>query len=164
MNIPYLIALRISGQLAGVCLSGIWLLTGLLSQAASTPPSAASAKYQFDGTISRTVLENFLARSISVEGVFNGRGDLEDNLRMLKSIGVKYAGRSLCLWGAERDFLANLERARQQVPKAIAADPQMVLQAFVFNNTFVMASRHPLLFRALLRHPSRSPPSAPPSS
>src|SRR5438105_4651650 len=132
MNIPYLIALRISGQLAGVCLSGIWLLTGLLSQAASTPPSAASAKYQFDGTISRTVLENFLARSISVEGVFNGRGDLEDNLRMLKSIGVKYAGRSLCLWGAERDFLANLERAKQQVPKAIAADPEMILEACVF--------------------------------
>ena len=64
--------------------------------------------------------------------MFNGRGDLDDNLRMLKGLGVKYAGRSLCLWGAENNFLANLERARKQVPKAIAADPEMVLEACVF--------------------------------
>jgi hypothetical protein len=88
--------------------------------------------YRFDGTISRKVLENYLSRSISVEGVFNGRGDLDDNIRMLKSIGVKYAGRSLCLWGAENNFLANIERARQQVPKARAADPEMILEACVF--------------------------------
>ena len=87
MNIPYLIALRISGQLAVICLSGIWLLTGLLSQAASTPPSAGSGKYQFDGTISRPVLENFLARSISVEGVFNGRGDGVYSFRVNKDGG-----------------------------------------------------------------------------
>jgi hypothetical protein len=88
--------------------------------------------YHFDRTISREVLENYLARSISVEGVFNGRGDLDDNIRMLKGLGVKYAGRSLCLWGAENNFLANMERARKQVPKAIAADPEMVLEACVF--------------------------------
>jgi len=64
--------------------------------------------------------------------VFNGRGDLDDNLRMLKSLGVKYAGRSLCLWGAENNFLANLERARRQTPKALAADPEMILEACVF--------------------------------
>jgi hypothetical protein len=98
----------------------------------SEPCASQPGKYHFDGTISRSVLENFLARSISVEGVFNGRGDLEDNLRMLKSIGVKYAGRSLCLWAAENNFLANLERAKQQVPKAIATDPEIVLEACVF--------------------------------
>jgi hypothetical protein len=91
-----------------------------------------SGKYQFDGTISRQVLENFLARSISVEGVFNGRGDLDESIRMLKGLGVKYAGRSLCLWGAENNFLANLERAKKQAPKAIAADPEIVLEACVF--------------------------------
>jgi len=55
----------------------------------------AAGKYRFDGTISRPVLENFLARSISVEGVFNGRGDLEDNIRMLKSIGDRLPGAGL---------------------------------------------------------------------
>src|SRR5438874_5771845 len=124
--------MRIFGELGVTYLRGGCLLIGLWAQAASTPAHAASGKYQFDGTISRPVLENFLARSISVEGVFNGRGDLEDNLRMLKSVGVKYAGRSLCLWGAENNFLSNVERAREQVPKAIAAAPEIVLEACVF--------------------------------
>jgi hypothetical protein len=100
--------------------------------AVTLPPIPKDSAYYFDGTISREVLERFLARSISVEGVFNGRGNLEDNIRMFKSIGVKYAGRSLCLWGAENNFLANIERARQQVPKALAADPEMILEACVF--------------------------------
>ena len=122
------------------CLAPIFLAAGHWSSelrvdaAAPQPVQAAPrlGEYYFDRTISRDVLENYLSRSISVEGVFNGRGNLDDNLRMLKSIGAKYAGRSLCLWGAENNFLANIERARQQVPKAIAADPEIILEACVF--------------------------------
>jgi hypothetical protein len=54
--------------------------------------------YRFDGTISCPVLENYLSRSVSMEGLLNGRGDLDDNIRMLKSTGAKFIGRSLCLW------------------------------------------------------------------
>ena len=67
-----------------------------------------------------------------MEGLFNGQGDLADNLRMLKRIGAKYIGRSLCLWNGEANFLHNLERAKQQVPKALAADPDLILEACVF--------------------------------
>ena len=84
-----------------------------VADAVETPPATRPGGYQFDRTISREVLENYLSRSITIEGMFNGRGDLDDNIRMLKSVGVKYAGRSLCLWGAENSFLANLERARE---------------------------------------------------
>ncbi len=108
------------------------LLAGSLLAVHLAPAAEPSNKYQFDGTISRQVLEHYLARSISVEGVFNGRGDLDDNIRMLKNVGVKYAGRSLCLWGAENDFLANIDRAKKQVPKARAADQEMILEACVF--------------------------------
>ena len=101
------------------------------------------AAFSSTGQYSREVLENYLSRSITVEGVFNGRGNLEDNIRMLKSIGVKYAGRSLCLWGAENNFLANIERARQQVPKAIAADPEMILEACVFETVSPRVERLP---------------------
>jgi hypothetical protein len=133
MRIERVIGIRISWRVAGICLlAGSLLHIGLPARAAGAAPVEPSGKYQFDGTISREVLENFLARSISVEGVFNGKGDLDDNLRILKSLGVKYAGRSLCLWGAENNFLANLERAKKEVPKAIAADPEMVLEACVF--------------------------------
>ena len=85
MNIPHNITTRISGHLVGICLAAFCLHLGLSAQAASTPPGPAAGPYHFDGTISRPVLENFLARSISVEGVFNGRGDLEEETNILKT-------------------------------------------------------------------------------
>lgn len=89
-------------------------------------------RFKFDGTISREVLEDYLSRAITMEGLLNGRGDLEDNIRMLKSIGAKFIGRSLCLWGGEANLLRNLQRAGRQCPKVHAADPEMVLQACIF--------------------------------
>jgi len=51
---------------------------------------------------------------------------------MLTSVGAKYIGRSLCLWGAEADFLRNLERARTEASRMLAADPDAMLEACVF--------------------------------
>src|SRR6516225_2647396 len=110
------------------------LLSLVLSQAiyaSDEAPAKGSPNYQFDRSISREVLENYLARSITMEGLLNGRGDFDDNIRMLKSIGAKFIGRSLCLWGGEGNLLRNLERARQQFPKVHEADPDMVLQACI---------------------------------
>jgi pimeloyl-ACP methyl ester carboxylesterase len=99
------------------------------------PPSQADLKsrdYRFDGMISRKVLENYLSRAISMEGLLNGRGDLVDNIRMLKDTGAKFIGRALCLWGGEANLMSNLERARDQIPKVHAVDSEMVLQACIF--------------------------------
>ncbi len=104
--------------------------TGVAGEPSLAPPKPRD--YHFDGTMSREVLENYLSRSISMEGLLNGRGDLDDNIRMLKETGAKFIGRSLCLWGREADLIRNLERARQQIPKVHAADPEMILQACIF--------------------------------
>lgn len=94
--------------------------------------NVVSGAFQFDGKISRPVLENYLARSICMEGMLQGRGNLEDNIRMLKYTGAKYIGRALCLWNAENDFTNNVARARAAVPLVRAADPDIVLEACVF--------------------------------
>jgi hypothetical protein len=94
--------------------------------------AAPAHSYSFDRIISREVLENYLSRSISMEGLLNGRGDLDDNIRMLKSVGAKYIGRSICLWGNEASLLSNLDRAKQQLPQVHAADPEMILEACIF--------------------------------
>ena len=94
--------------------------------------AAPARSYSFDRIISRKVLENYLSRAISMEGLLNGRGDLDDNIRMLKSVGAKYIGRSLCLWANEANLLANLDRARQQLPQVHATDPEMILEACIF--------------------------------
>jgi len=108
---------------------------GLLVAAGSArgaEPAAAGREYRFDRTISREVLENYLSRAITMEGMLNGRGDLDDHLRMLTHVGAKFIGRSLCLWGGEGRLIENLARARRQAPRAHAADPDMILQACIF--------------------------------
>jgi hypothetical protein len=82
------------------------LLAGLaigLSHNATAANATALSKnpWHFDRTISREVLENYLSRAITMEGMLHGRGNFEDNLRMLRSIGAKFIGRSVCLWGGE---------------------------------------------------------------
>ena len=104
----------------------------LAGDAAPSPDKPGGAAYAFDRTISREVLENYLSRSITMEGLLNGRGDLQDNIRMLTGIGAKFVGRALCLWGGEAQILTNLERARKQTPLLHAADPEMVLQSCIF--------------------------------
>ena len=109
-----------------------YLTASTFAVADDVNPVSGPGGYQFNGTISRQVLENYLSRSITMEGLLNGRGDLNDNIRMLKSMGAKYVGRALCLWGAENDFTNNIERAREEVPQVLAADPDMILEACVF--------------------------------
>jgi hypothetical protein len=108
------------------------LLVASCAVAAETNAVSRPGEFRFDGKISREVLDNYLSRSITMEGLLNGRGDLQDNIRMLKSIGAKYIGRALCLWNAENDFSNNVQRAREAVPQVLAADPEMVLEACVF--------------------------------
>ena len=105
-------------------------IEGAAPRVAAAPPGQPD--YRFDGSISRAVLDNYLSRSITVEGLLNGRGDLQDNLAMLTRTGAKFIGRSLCLWGGEDRLLANLDRARQEVPLVRATDRDMILEACVF--------------------------------
>jgi len=123
-----------AGKSAGLSLAVATWLGGFLASAADPAPvgPSSSGPYAFHQTITRAVLEHYLARAITMEGLLNGRGDLDDNIRMLKTTGAKFIGRSLCLWGGEANLRANLERAKQQVPRVHAADPDMILQACIF--------------------------------
>ena len=95
-------------------------------------PTQRQRSYKFKRTISREVLGNYLSRAISIEGLLNGRGDLNDNIRMLHSVGAKYIGRSICLWGGEAKLLENFDRVKQQLPMVHAVDREMVLEACIF--------------------------------
>ena len=99
---------------------------------AAIPSSHRLRNYNFDGTISREVLENYLSRAITMQGLLNGIGNLNDNIRMLKHIGAQYMGRSICLWGGEGNLLANFERARRQMPLVRTASPDAIFEACIF--------------------------------
>jgi hypothetical protein len=125
----------------GGCVERRWFLSSCLAASALALANKESGgallwkhagNYKFNRTISREVLGNYLSRSICMEGLLNGRGDLNDNIRMLTHTGAKYIARSICLWGNEANLLSNFERAKQQLPQVHAADPEMVLEACIF--------------------------------
>ena len=96
-------------------------------------PWSHRRNYDFSRIISREVLDNYLSRAITMEGMLNGSSNLDDDIRMLNHIGAKYIGRSFIMWGDdEADLLQNFERAKQQVPQVHAADPGMILEACIF--------------------------------
>jgi hypothetical protein len=107
-------------------------------------PFPPAPDYHFDTSISRAVLDNYLSRSISMEGLLNGRGDLGDNIRMLRQTGAKFIGRSICLWGREADLMANFSRAKLQVPQVLADDPDRILEACIFEIVTAQVDQVPI--------------------
>ena len=90
--------------------------------------------YRFDGKISREVLENYLSRSITMTEIYRSPGNLDDDIRMLKNIGAKFAGRTIYLWGGEARINDPkfLEQGKELVVRIHKNDPDVVLQAALF--------------------------------
>src|SRR6266567_7577235 len=92
--------------------------------------------YHFDGSMSEEVLRSYLSRSMTTMYLLTGHGDFDDNLRVLTNCGVKFAGRAVYQWGREEGgapALPNkLELAKANAAKIHRADPELILQACIF--------------------------------
>ena len=66
--------------------------------------------FTFDGKISREVLENYLSRSVTAAGLFESE-TLEDDLRAIKEMGVKFLGRASGIWYMVMDDEEHFQRA-----------------------------------------------------
>ena len=75
---------------------------------------AFAREYRFDGSISEAVLRSYLSRSMTTLDLVTGHGDLDDNIRMLKDCGVKFAGRTIYLWGQEADLPRKLATGKEE--------------------------------------------------
>lgn len=107
---------------------------GLLLILAGSTVSARD--YRFDGKMSEEVLRNYLSRSMTMMYLLTGHGDFADNLRMMTNCGVKFAGRAVYQWGREEggesSLPRKLERAQENAAQIHAADPEIILQACIF--------------------------------
>ena len=86
--------------------------------------------YFFKWKISRTVLENYLARSATVASLLHLT--LDDDLRMMQNTGVKYAGRVIWMWGGESKIDALIDKGIPLVKRIHAMDPDIILQGAIF--------------------------------
>src|SRR5258706_7426383 len=92
--------------------------------------------YRFDGSMSEEVLRSYLSRSMTTMYLLSSHGDFDDNLRMLTNCGVKFAGRAVYQWGREEGeapaIPKKLEQAKAKAAKVHGTDPELVLQACIF--------------------------------
>ena len=93
---------------------------------------AQERDYAFDGSISREVLENYLSRSMTNMDLLMGRGNFDDNLRMIQNTGVKFAGRAIYRWGGETALPNLLKSGKLAARNVHAMDPDIILQAGEF--------------------------------
>jgi hypothetical protein len=105
---------------------------------------AEPRNYAFDGTISREVLENYLSRSITLMSFLMNPKDSEDNIRMLKNIDAKFAGRTLFLWDGEGSLPQNLTNAKEIEAKVHAALPDLILQGAIFEAVSTEVNKLPI--------------------
>lgn len=87
--------------------------------------------YTFDGAISLDVLRNYLSRSATASGLY-ASDTLEDDLRMIRELGVKFLGRASGIWYMVEDDEEHFRLSKELADKVHEADPEIVLQACIF--------------------------------
>ena len=87
--------------------------------------------FKFDGNMSREVLESYLSRSVTAGSLFETE-TLEDDLRAIKRLGVKFIGRAANIWYMLEDDEIHFAKAKALADAVHAQDPEIILQACVF--------------------------------
>jgi len=115
------------------------VLTILIMSGLTKQISAEERDYHFEGRISKVVLGNYLSRSVTFAELLNAErtekslnGSVEDNIRFLKNVGAKFAGRALYMWGNETRLPRLLTQAKPVVKAIHQTDPDMILQGAAF--------------------------------
>ena len=88
-------------------------------------------QFGFDGSIQRGVLENYLSRAVTAGDLVNSE-TLEDDLRVIEKLGVKFLGRASGVWYMKEDDETHYGKSRALAERVHREDPEIILQACVF--------------------------------
>src|SRR3972149_1075867 len=105
----------------------VWTIRLAVFVVASSFVATGTALDRFDGRIARPQLEQFLSRAVTMEGLLHEHGNLDDEIRFLKHIGARFAGRAIYLWGGENNLDQALKQARRRGLKLHQAVPELML-------------------------------------
>jgi len=92
--------------------------------------------YKFDSSMSEEVLRSYLSRSMTTMYLLSRGDTFDENLRMLKNCGVKFAGRSVYQWGREEGGESAIPKklvgVKERATRVHEMDPELILQACIF--------------------------------
>ena len=87
--------------------------------------------YTFDTTIEKEVLENYLSRAVTA-AFFIHTKTLEDDLRAIKNMGVKFIGRASGIWTPDPDDEEHFRRSKYLADRVHEVDTEIILQSCIF--------------------------------
>ena len=87
--------------------------------------------FEFDGNMSREVLESYLSRAVTASNLYD-TDTLEDDLRAIARLGVKFIGRASGIWYMIEDDDIHFAKSKALADVVHAQDPEIILQACVF--------------------------------
>lgn len=87
--------------------------------------------FTFDGKIEKEVLENYLSKAVTASGLCD-TATLEDDLRVIRRLGIKFLGRASGVWGAAEDDDAHFARSAYVAQRVHEQDEEIILQACIF--------------------------------
>ncbi len=88
-------------------------------------------KGYFDGSMPREVLEYYLSHAVSAQWI-TASDTLDDDIRVILKTGVKFLGRAAGIWKGDLPEEAHFARVKAAADKIHAADPEVILQACLF--------------------------------
>jgi hypothetical protein len=91
--------------------------------------------YTFDTTIEQEVLKNYLDRSVTA-AFFIHTKTLEDDLRAIKNLGVKFIGRASGVWYPDLDDEEHFQKSKYLADRVHEIDTEIILQACVFEAVY----------------------------
>lgn len=87
--------------------------------------------FTFDGMIEKEVLENYLSRSVTAANLY-ATTTLEDDLRVIKRLNIKFLGRASGIWYMEQDDEEHFAQSAYLAKRVHEQDPEIILQACIF--------------------------------
>ena len=81
--------------------------------------------------MSREVLESYLSRAVTAAGLIDS-DTLDDDLRAIRELGVKFLGRASGVWYMTEDDETHFEKSRRLAERVHAQDPEIILQSCIF--------------------------------
>ena len=158
-NVPYAVAFKSLVAAAGTNLNFRYADGKLViarqvtdehpAELVAEPVHTSDPHYRFFKTISKDVLNNYLSRAVTHYGLCSISPEpetqyFEDDLRMLTSIGAKFIGRVAYAWVPPDDDEAHFRLAAERAERVHRADPEVILQAAVFEAVYESVGRIPV--------------------
>ncbi|MBQ7840450.1 MAG: hypothetical protein IJ390_08220 [Lachnospiraceae bacterium] len=87
--------------------------------------------FTFDYKIEKEVLENYLSRAVTAANLF-ATATLEDDLRVIQKLGIKFLGRASGIWYMVQDDDEHFAQSKYLADRVHEQDPEIILQACIF--------------------------------